>query len=303
MSIFFVLLVIFKNSYSQKSEIIGELTSSQFISSADSDITIMVGNVSILINGTTVFNVKFNASKKDNTKLEQTSRVRIFYKTENGINIAYKIVSEKIFVNYYRLILPIPKYIPPTAISGIGMGNLDDLGKITSWGWGVGAEMRAYQGLRLFFDVAQYSYKQVLAEKGEKVHSLNNFQSSLITLQMGAKYVVKTTPIRLGIKYVMFRDKNIQPWIAIGYALNVWQMQYTSFDEQKIYGKANGTVGRSSILFGIDFKKMATISLFYEAISPVANYSIDLPAFGGSFSTFEGMTFPTPRIGISIGGF
>jgi hypothetical protein len=111
--------------------------------------------------------------------------------------------------------------------------------------------------------------------------------------------------MRLGIKYVFLREKDFQPWIGIGYAINVWKAQYVTWDEEKIYGKANGVTPRNSILVGVDFKILGntTFTAFFEAISPVANYSMALPGFGGTFSTFEGMTFPTPRIGISIGGF
>jgi hypothetical protein len=254
-----------------------------------------------LINSATIKSGEFNAKRRSKIN----TRVRVFYILKDSSKIATKIVEEKFLVPSFLLVLPLPSYIPPTVISGIGMGNMNGIGKVTTYGYGVGAEARINTGYRLFFDMISYTYKQELAEKGSTNVSTHIGTGYFIDLPMGAKYTTSTLSMRLGLKYVFFREKNFQPWIGVGYSINIWNAQYTNMDEDKIYGKANGSVGRSSILAGVDLKLFgnSTLSFFYEAISPVANYTIDLPAFGGTYSSFEGMTFPTPRVGASFGGF
>jgi len=299
-----VLIAMAITTNAQKGEITGKISAAKLTALSDSN-KIVINNNTLIINSATIISGQFVTRRNQKGLDGANTRVRVFYRVEDNVKVASKIVEEKLLVPSFRIIKPIPSYIPPTVISGIGMGNLSDLGKITSWGFGVGAEARIYNGIRLFFDMTNYSYKQELAEKGSTNVSCYIGTGSRIDIPLGAKYTTATTAIRLGIKYVFLREKDFQPWIGMGYGLHVWKAQYITWDEKHIYGKANGVTPRNSILAGVDFKLLGnmTFSVFFEAVSPVANYTMDLPLFGGTFSTFEGMTFPTPRIGISLGGF
>jgi hypothetical protein len=299
----FFSISLFAQTNAQKGEIAGKIPAEKLKSLSDTNKNIVIGNNTIIINSATIISGQFATSRSKKSKAN--TRVRVFYRQEGSAKVATKIVEEKFMVPSLRIIKPIPRYIPETVISGIGMGNLKDLGKITSWGYGVGAEARVYKGFRIFFDMTNYSYKQELAPKGSTNVSCSIGTGSLINIPLGAKYTTSTTGMRLGIKYVFMREKNIQPWFGMAYGINVWQAKYITWDEDKIYGKAKGVTPRSSILAGIDFKMLGntTFTFFFEAISPVATYTMNLPAFGGTYDTFDGMTFPTPRIGICIGGF
>ena len=226
--------------------------------------------------------------------------------TVEGQNSGQDTKKEKIFVPSFRIIKPIPSWIWATAISNIERPSnyKNDYGKVSCLGFGVGVDARIYKSFQLFFDMTGYNYKQEIAEKGEDVHhSIGT--GGIINLPLGAKYKTYTTPIRLGIKYVYKKNQKYQPWIGVAYGLNVWSVKYITWDEDKIYGKANGTTWRSSILAGIDLKlkDIATFTFFFEAISPVANYTMQ-NLFGlGDYHQFDAVTYPTPRIGFSIGGF
>jgi len=284
----------------QKGELIAYIYASQLNGIDDSDITILAGDIPILIKGTTNIMVQYKQSAKKSKPLPAT-RIRVFYNEESGVKVATKIVSEVLMVPGFRLVKPIPRYIPETAISGIGMGNLSDLGKISSWGWSVIMEARIYKGVRIFFDASNYKYKQILADKGSTQVPLHIGTGTFIDLPDGAKYNTETTIMRLGMKYTFLREKDFQPWIGLGYGFSHCLIQYNSLDDKHTYGAAVDYKFRSSILFGVDYRKYGTITNFFEAISPVANYSMDL--FGGKYSTFDGMTYPTPRIGIGFSAF
>ena len=166
---------------------------------------------------------------KIKTKLKENLRVVVFYETaaNDSIKIAQTIVAENLFVPALRFVLPIPGSIPATAISTIRSTAPyeEEYGNVSSWGFGSSAEMRAYKGLRLFFDANSYKYKQEIAEEGEDAHHFIG-TGGIINFPSGAKYSATTVAIRLGFKYVFMRDKNIQPWFGAGYGLNVWKVQY-----------------------------------------------------------------------------
>ena len=279
----------------QKNEIAGKISALQIL--PDSQKYIVINN--------TQFNI--NSGTKVRTKLKENVRVVVFYETDanDSLKIAKTIVAENLFVPMLRFVIPIPSSIPNTAISTIRSiaPYEEEYGNVSSWGFGVWAEMRAYRSLRLFFDANSYKYKQEIVKEGDDVHHYIG-TGGIITFPSGAKYSTNTVALRLGLKYVFLRDKNIQPWVGAGYGLNVWKVQYMTWDEEHIYGKANGVTGRSSILAGIEFKleNVATFSFFFEAISPAAEYTME-NLFGiGDYHQLGGMTFPTPRLGFSIGG-
>ena len=290
--IFFTIPIIVN---AQKNEIAGKITTILIL--PDSPKYIVVNN--------TQFNI--NSGTKIKTKLKENLRVVIFYETDakDSSKIAKTIIAENLFVPNIKFILPIPSSIPATAISTIRSiaPYKEEYGNVSSWGVGATAEMRAYKSLRLFFDGNSYKYKQEIAEEGDDVHHFIG-TGGIINLPSGAKYSAETSAFRLGFKYVFMREKNIQPWVGAGYGLNVWKVQYMTWDEEHIYSKAKGTTWRSSILAGIEFKleNVATLCVFFEALSPTANYTLE-NLFGlGDFHEVDGMTFPTPRLGFSIGG-
>lgn len=254
--------------------------------------SIVINNKTFLIDQSTIIKTDF----------KEKSRVRVQYKDgeKEGEKIATKIFEETLFVPVFRAILPIASYIPPTAFSGIGMGDMSGIGKVKSFGWGVQVEMRAYKNIRLVADIGNYSYNQVLAKEGETVHSHLNYGSPLL-MPLGARYICTTGVVRLGVKYVFLKDKNYSPWVGAGYGINIWKAEYQDYAEEHIYGDDNGSVMRNYITAGIDLKadRIGIFSFFFEAISPVANYAID-DLYGEPYSSFEGMTYPTPRIGISL---
>ncbi|PLX07883.1 MAG: hypothetical protein C0596_09080 [Marinilabiliales bacterium] len=79
-----------------------------------------------------------------------------------------------------------------------------------------------------------------------------------------------------------------------------------SWEENYDYAKISGTTFRPSIIAGLDIRineKFGTFSVFFEAIAPAASYTIE-NLFGiGDYTQTGGMTFPTPRIGISLSDF
>ena len=214
--------------------------------------------------------------------------------------------KEKVFGISFCVIKPIPHWIHSTAISGIRtLSNYkNEYGKVRSIGLGTGVDARINKSLTLFFEGTSYYYKQEIAEKGEDVYSFSPM-GGFINLPMGAKYKTNTSALRLGIKYTYTKNEKCQPWIGVAYGLNVWNIKYITWDEDKVYGKAKGITWRSSILAGIDFKlkDVATFTFFFDAISPVADYTIENLFGEGDYHQFDAMTFPTPRIGLSISSF
>lgn len=148
-----------------------------------------------------------------------------------------------------------------------------------------------------------YDYKQEIVPTGSTGQSMVGM-GSIVSFPDGVKYKAYTVAIRFGVKYVYTKNEKFQPWIGVGYGLNVWDVKYVTWDEKGVYGEARGTAWCSSILAGIDFKvkNMATFSFFFEAISPVAAYTMKNLFNQGDLNEVGSMTFPTPRIGISIGG-
>jgi hypothetical protein len=166
-----------------KGEITGKISGTELTGLSGSNKTIVINNNTINITPTTIISGQF-VNSRSKAKLNNT-RVRVFYKVEDNEKVATKIVEEKFLVPGFRILKPIPSYIPPTVISGIGMGNLDDLGKITSWGYGIVAEARVYTNFRLFFDMTSYSYKQELAEKGSThVHVILIMGRGLLSISL-----------------------------------------------------------------------------------------------------------------------
>jgi hypothetical protein len=107
------------------------------------------------------------------------------------------------------------------------------------------------------------------------------------------------------MKYVFSRGKKLQPWIGLAYSINIWNAKYVTWDENGIYGKAKGTTMCPAILAGIDlkFKNTLTFSLFFDAIAPTAKYTMKDLFGAGDYNKGDATTYPTPRIGLSIGGF
>jgi hypothetical protein len=285
----------------QKGELVTHIYAKNLANIDETDTVIMAGSVPIQVVATTDIQIQYKKVGKNNTT--PPTRVRIFYNDEGGVRTATKIVSEVIMVPGVKFVFPIPSYIPPTAISGIGMGDMDGLGKIKSFGWGVFFDARIYNGFRLFFESSKYKYSQVLANEGSTdVHALIG-AGTTFDLPDGAKYSTETTVFKLGIKHAFLREKNFHPYIGLAYGFSNCNIIYQSLDEDHVYGKTKDYAWRSSIIFGVDYKRFGSISIFIEAISPAANYSINLPEFGGTYSSSEGMTYPTPRIGISFSGY
>jgi hypothetical protein len=249
----------------QLPEVIGEITA---YSMDDTTHSIVIDTKTFLIDQSTVIK----------TKLKVNSRVRVQYKegTKEGEKVATKIFEARSDFMAFKFMLPIPKYIPPTAFSGIGMGDLSDLGKISSFGLGVQNEMRGDKNISLIFDCSFYSYDQVLALEGETVPSHLNYGSQ-VTLPLGARYEATTFLIRLGIKYTLLKDMNLSPWIGAGYGINIWDLNYRSYDHQISYGKAKGKVWRHYLQAGVDLKmdNFGIFTLFMEVVGPVAKYTID----------------------------
>lgn len=271
------------------SEVIGDIT---IYNKNDSTHSIVINNQTYLIDKATIIK----------TDLIKNARVRVQYKTgaKEGEKVATKIFENELFVPFIKLLIPIPDYIPPTAFSGIGMGDLSDLGKIKSSGFGGQVEIRAFKNINLILDFTTFSYNQVLAEEGETVPSHLDYGSPL-TMPLGARYYASTSVIRIGFKYILLKDLNFNPWFGAGYGINKWNIEYLTYDSERSYGKDNGKVWRHYIQAGVDLKmdKVGILSMFFEAVSPVANYSID-DLYGEPYSSFEGMTYPTPRIGIML---
>lgn len=214
--------------------------------------------------------------------------------------------KEKVFIPSLRIVKPIPTIIGNVVVSEKYMSssmNAKDY-NISSWGFGVGVDAKVYKDFRLFFDMTGYSFKQELVQEGGTGYVSIGMGSNM-SFPDGMKYKTYTTAMRLGVKYVYSKSQKFQPWIGVAYGLNVWNVKYVTWNEDEVYGKAKGTTWRLSILFGIDLKlkDVATFTFFFDAISPVASYTME-NLFGlGDYRPFDATTFPTPRIGISIGGF
>lgn len=262
-----------------------------------------------LLNGEEVIPNEDLAIKSDTTTAnvaDNNQKVTVPVVNNDNGQVLKNTGKEKIFIPSLRIIKPIPRFIPETALSFCGNPShiKEPGGNIASWGFGAGADARVYEGFRLFLDISAYNYKQELVEKGGTGYCLIDMGSD-IYLPLGAKYKTYTTTMRLGVKYVYTKSEKYQPWVGVAYGLNVWNVKYVTWDEDEVYGKANGATWRSSILAGIDLKikDFATFTFFFDAISPVADYTMT-NLFGlGDFHQFDAMTFPTPRIGFSIGGF
>ena len=281
----------------QKNEIAGTISSIQVL--PNSQKCIVINNTKLIVNSGTMV-------KAD---LKENIRVLVFYETNpnDSLKIARTIVAEKLFVPVFRFVKPIPKWIWGTAISTTrSPANFKkEYGNIENWGIGVGIEKRAQKGFRVFVDINIYRYKLEIAEKGESVHHYVG-TGGIINFPSGAKYYTNTAALRLGFKYVFFRDKKFQPWVGAGYGINAWRLAYLTWDENKSYCTVTGNTWRSSIVAGIDFTlaNIGTFTFFFDAISPVASYTLVNP-FGvvGTYSTPGDVTFPTPRIGFSFSGF
>lgn len=93
--------------------------------------------------------------------------------------------------------------------------------------------------------------------------------------------------------------------MGAAFGANVWNAEYVTWDEKTMYGKAKGTTMRPAILAGVDFKykNMLSFTLFFEAVSPVAKYTMENLFGAGNYNKGDATTYPTPRIGFSIGGF
>jgi len=272
-------------------------------------------NLFLILLSTSCISPLMTAVNKNNTKEAETlinnvadnnPKVTVPVVNNDNGQVQKNTAKEKIFIPSLRIIKPIPRFIPETALSFCGNPShiKEPGGNIASWGFGAGADAKVHKDFRLFFDMTGYSFKQELVEKGGTGYCLIDMGSD-IYLPLGAKYKTYTTAMRLGVKYVYTKSEKYQPWVGVAYGLNVWNVKYVTWDEDEVYGKANGATWRSSILFGIDLKlkDVATFTFFFDAISPVADYTMT-NLFGlGDFHQFDAMTFPTPRIGISIGGF
>lgn len=214
--------------------------------------------------------------------------------------------KEKIFYPTFHIVLPMnTSWVHATAISPIIKPSDYRLnyGKISSFGYGVGVEAKVYSNVRVFADMTFITYKQELAEKDATGvhHSIGT--GGTIDLPLGAKYKTKTLPLRIGAKYVYSKSPKLQPWISLAYGLNFWNVKYVTWDEDKEYGVDTGTTGRLNYGVGLDvITKEISVTFFFDANAPVADYTMkDL--FGvGDFSQFDGMTFPNLRFGISLSG-
>lgn len=261
-----------------------------------------------LLNGEEVIPNKDLAIKSDTTTanvVDNNQKVTAPVVNNDTGQVTKNIKKEKIFTPSLRIVKPIPSIISSTAVwdkfSPASMHAKDF--NISSWGFGVGVDGKVYKDFRLFFDMTSYRFKQELVQEGGTGHCVIGMGSD-IYLPLGVKYKTYTTAMRLGVKYVYSKSQKFQPWIGLAYGLNVWNVKYVTWDEDEVYGKANGATWRSSILFGIDLKlkDVATFTFFFDAISPVASYTME-NLFGlGDYHPFDAMTYPTPRIGFSIGG-
>jgi hypothetical protein len=259
--------------------------------------------------------IKYFVLGKDTVYLDSGSKVKADLNTKKRIHTFYKVttdnkkvatlVEQQDFITpelkYY---IPIPSWIWGTAISNIESPAQykQDYGNVTMWGFGVGAQAFVYDGVRVFADFNGFTYDQEITPKGGTANH-NIGIGGQITFPKGAKYSTYTGSIRLGLKYVFLRDKPYQPWVGVAYGINIWTVKYVTWDADAIYGQASGVTMRSSIMAGIDFKidKFATLTFFFDAISPVANYTMTNLFGVGDYNQIDGVTYPTPRIGFAIG--
>jgi len=238
--------------------------------------------------------------------LDSIAKTTTALSNTNGDQGSKSTKKEKILTPSLRIIKPIPSYISETALSNPGKPSSikENYGKTSSFGFGVGVDAKVQKNIRLFADMTSYKFKEELVKKGEIGGASIGIGYS-VNFPDGAKYKTQTTSIRFGAKYVYTKNKSFQPWIGLAYGINIWNVKYVTWDEDKVFGKANGSTGRAAILAGIDLKAedVATFTFFFEAISPVANYTMSNLFGVGDFHCPDGMTYPTPRIGLSIGGF
>lgn len=239
------------------------------------------------------------------TELSKLKRAHAFFTKNNADNRKYltSIYSEKLLVPEFKLELPIPKYIWATAANNVYTTSeyKSKYGPVTMWGFGINLAANVYPGVKIFTEMLGYTYKQVIANDGETVHHNIDIGGS-VTMPYGLAYSTYTTSFRAGIKYVFLRDKMIEPWLGIAYGPNLWNVQYLSKDGTKSYGKDSGLTWREAIRFGVDFRIIdsSIISLYIDEGSPTADYKIT-NLFGiGDYDQFDGVTYPTPRIGIAI---
>lgn len=203
-------------------------------------------------------------------------------------------------------IRPIPGWIGPTKFKSVDAFNPKNY-DISMWGIGGGIQKKVYKDFGILIDMARYSFKQKLVNEGESVYLTSTVDgvSYLVPFPLGAKYVAQTTSIRIGAKYTYTKLKVLQPWLGVAYGVNIWDAKYVTFDEEKAYGKAKGTKFRHALMAGIDIRMedVGMVTLFFDAVSPVAEFTMkDL--FGlGDYYQFDATTYPSPRIGISLSVF
>jgi len=242
-----------------------------------------------------VTSVSSNISNQNGTKDNKINAIAVENKTE----------KEKMFIPILRIVIPIPITVGGFAVYPSDKPispNAKDY-NISSIGFGAGAEARVYKGIRLFLDVTGYNYKQEIVPTGS-IGQVMVGMGSLVSFPNGVNYKTTTVAIRLGAKYIYTKSEKYQPWIGIGYGLNIWGVDYETTNGNDIYGEARGTTWSSSILAGIDYKvkNMATFSFFFEAISPFAAYTMKNLFNQGDLNEIGSITFPTPRIGFSVSG-
>jgi len=249
--------------------------------------------------------IYIDTQSKLKADLNTKKRIHAFYQLTTDHKKVATLVEQQDFITpEFKYYIPIPADIWGTAISNIETPSQykQDYGNLTMWGVGFGAQAFVYDGFRLFADFNGFTYEQEITPKGGTANHNIGVGGSVV-LPYGAKYSTYTGSLRLGLKYVFMREKSYQPWIGMAYGANMWTVKYVSWDDDKVYGKASGVTMRSSIMAGIDFKidKFATLTLFFDAISPVADYTMKNLFGVGDYSQFDGVTYPTPRIGFAIG--
>lgn len=239
--------------------------------------------------------------------LKSTKRMHAFYKVNstNGRKELYKIEQEDMLVPNIIFCLPIASLIWATAANNIRSNYADyvaDYGKVTTWGYGVDVAANVYPGVKLFAEMMSYSYKQEIAEEGATVHHSIDIGGT-ITMPEGLKYTTYTTSLRLGAKYTFMRDKMLQPWIGFTYGINIWKLKYITWDEKSIYGQDNGSTPRHSLMAGVNIKvpDLSVISIYFDVVSPVADYEITNLFGVGDYSQFDGMLYPSLRLNFAIG--
>jgi hypothetical protein len=207
---------------------------------------------------------------------------------------------------YSSFIKPIPSWIGPTKFPGIDVFSPKNY-DISMWGIGFGFQKNIYKDFSIFGDITRHSFKQELVKENGSANLASTVTGINYTVPfpLGVKYTALTTSIRLGVKYTYKKSEVFQPWIGVAYGINLWDVKYVSFDEEKVYGQASDNTFRHAVMAGIDIRMedVGVITFFFDAVSPVAVFTME-DLFGlGDFYQFDATTYPTPRIGISIGIF